>query len=63
MIRGQLGGFQQLTLTGRAFSQCSACSDAVVAAWRTQSWPFIAQSLQVNTGPDFKCPTNQGVAQ
>lgn len=50
MIRGQLGGFQQSALTGRAFSQCTACSPTVVDAWRARGWPFIAQSLQVRLG-------------
>ena len=47
MIRGQLGGFQQSALTGRAFSQCTACSPTVVEAWLTRGWPFVAESLQV----------------
>jgi len=47
MIRGQLGGFQQLTLTGRAFSQCTACSQTVVDAWRDRGWAFIADALRV----------------
>ena len=48
MIRGQLGGFQQLTLTGRAFSQCTACSQTVVDAWRDRGWAFIADALRVS---------------
>ena len=55
MIRGQLGGFQQLTLTGRAFSQCTACSPTVVDAWRHRGWPFVAEALRVRPAPR-PCP-------
>ena len=52
MIRGQLGGFQQTVLTGRAFSQCTACSATVVDAWRSHRWRFIADSLQARVNTD-----------
>lgn len=47
MIRGQLSGFGQLSLTGGAFSQCTACSAAVVAALRQGGWPFLLSALRV----------------
>ena len=48
MIRGQLsGGFEQHCLLGAAYSQCTACSPAVVDAFREQGAPFILDALQV----------------
>lgn len=46
MLRGQLGGFGQLALTGAAFSQCTACSPAVVAALRFGGWPWLLSALR-----------------
>eukprot|EP00887_Chlorella_sp_A99_P000291 scaffold13.g291.t1 len=46
MVRGQLGGFSQMQLTGQAFAQCTACSATVVAAYRLQGHDFVLQGLR-----------------
>jgi ubiquitin-like modifier-activating enzyme ATG7 len=43
MVRGQLSGFGQMCMAGQAFSQCTACSDAVLQQYKEQGWPFILQ--------------------
>ena len=43
MIRGQLGGFSQMCLTGQAFRQCTACSPAVVERYRRRGADFLLQ--------------------
>ncbi|GAB4815334.1 hypothetical protein N2152v2_002380 [Parachlorella kessleri] len=45
MIRGQLGGFSQMCLSGQAFRQCTACSEAVVARYREEGHAFLLQGL------------------
>ncbi|EFN52000.1 hypothetical protein CHLNCDRAFT_37099 [Chlorella variabilis] len=45
MIRGQLGGFTQMCLTGQAFRQCTACSEAVVREYRRRGHDFLVQGL------------------
>ncbi|PRW33020.1 ubiquitin-like modifier-activating enzyme ATG7 isoform X1 [Chlorella sorokiniana] len=45
MVRGQLGGFSQMCLTGQAFRQCTACSPAVVARYRRRGADFVLQGL------------------
>lgn len=46
MVRGQLAGFSQLALQGASFSQCTACSAAVVGALRERGWPFLLSALR-----------------
>ncbi|KIY95304.1 autophagy-related protein 7 [Monoraphidium neglectum] len=46
MLRGQLSGFSQVSMEGRAFSQCTACSDAVVALWRARGAAFVMEALR-----------------
>jgi ubiquitin-like modifier-activating enzyme ATG7 len=46
MIRGQLSGFSQVVMQGVAFSQCTACSPAVLEAYRRDGWGFVAKVLQ-----------------
>ena len=45
MIRGQLGGFSQVCLTGQAFRQCTACSPAVVEQYRQRGADFVLQVM------------------
>ncbi|KAL4857490.1 Ubiquitin-like modifier-activating enzyme ATG7 [Chlorella vulgaris] len=45
MIRGQLGGFSQMCLSGQAFRQCTACSEAVVREYRRRGHAFLLQAL------------------
>ncbi|KAL1867544.1 hypothetical protein VTK73DRAFT_4096 [Phialemonium thermophilum] len=44
-IRGFLSTFQNLVLHGRSFPQCSACSEPVLAAYRSQGWEFVKKAL------------------
>lgn len=37
----------QMALTGAAFSQCTACSPAVVGALRAGGWPWLLSALRV----------------
>lgn len=41
MIRGQLSGFSQTCMVGQAFSQCTACSQAVLQAYAADGWGFL----------------------
>lgn len=43
MVRGCLFGFTQGTMSGRAFSQCVACSDPVLDALREEGWAFVSR--------------------
>jgi ubiquitin-like modifier-activating enzyme ATG7 len=45
MVRGQLSGFSQTCMVGQAFSQCTACSQAVLQAYAADGWGFL---LKVN---------------
>ncbi|GIL43342.1 hypothetical protein Vafri_1113 [Volvox africanus] len=46
MIRGQLSSFSQVLMEGWAFAQCTACSAAVVEAYRTRGWNLVREALQ-----------------
>ncbi|KAI8475829.1 MAG: E1-like protein-activating [Monoraphidium minutum] len=46
MLRGQLFGFGQVAMEGRAFSQCTACSPAVVDKWRAGRGEFVLDALR-----------------
>ena len=41
----------QMALTGAAFSQCTACSPAVVGALRGGGWPWLLSALRVRARP------------
>lgn len=56
MVRGQLAGAAQAVLRGDAFSQCTACSPAVVAALRFGGWPFLLKALRVRASPSLPLP-------
>lgn len=44
-IRGFLSTFSNLNITGRAYDCCSACSDKIVDAYRSQGWDFVLKAL------------------
>ena len=46
MLRGQLSGFSQVAMEGRAFSQCTACSEAALAQWRARGADFVLEALR-----------------
>lgn len=49
-VRGQLSGFSQTCLEGRAFDCCSGCSAAVVGAYRQRGWDMVVEALKVRPG-------------
>lgn len=49
MVRGQLSGFGQTVMEGRAFSGCTACSPAVVSAYRSRGWGLVLDALKVGS--------------
>ncbi|KAJ5121195.1 Molybdenum cofactor biosynthesis MoeB [Penicillium bovifimosum] len=44
-IRGFLSTFENLSVTGKSYSSCSACSDKVVNAYHEQGWDFVRRAL------------------
>ncbi|GIL99130.1 hypothetical protein Vretimale_4392 [Volvox reticuliferus] len=46
MVRGQLSSFSQVLMEGWAFAQCTACSAAVVEAYRARGWGLVREALQ-----------------
>ncbi|GFR41414.1 hypothetical protein Agub_g2097, partial [Astrephomene gubernaculifera] len=46
MVRGQLALFSQVVMEGWAFAQCTACSSAVVEAYRCGGWELVAAALR-----------------
>lgn len=45
MVRGQLSSFSQVAMEGWAFVQCTACSEAVVGAFRERGWGLVRAAL------------------
>ncbi len=41
----------QACMTGQAFRQCTACSPAVVGAYRARGWDFIREALEARAPP------------
>ncbi|KAF7719183.1 Ubiquitin-like modifier-activating enzyme, family atg7 protein [Penicillium ucsense] len=44
-IRGYLASFENLTVTGKNYSCCSACSDKVVDTYRELGWDMVKRAL------------------
>jgi hypothetical protein len=44
-IRGFLARFENLSVTGKSYQSCSACSDRIVDAYREQGWDFVQRAL------------------
>ncbi|OOQ86585.1 Ubiquitin-like modifier-activating enzyme atg7 [Penicillium brasilianum] len=44
-IRGFLANFENITVTGKSYSCCSACSDKVTSAYKEQGWNFVRKAL------------------
>ena len=47
MLRGALTGFSQAPMKGLSHGMCTACSAAVVHAYRTDGWEFVSRVLGV----------------
>lgn len=44
-IRGFLATFENITVTGKSYKCCSACSENVIGAYREQGWEFLRKAL------------------
>lgn len=45
-IRGFLSEFRNMIVHGRSYEHCSACSTAVVYAYKAGAWEFVRQALE-----------------
>lgn len=48
-IRGFLYNFSNISVVGRRYNCCSACSDSVVHAYMMDGWDFVKRALNDNT--------------
>lgn len=44
-IRGFLSTFSNMNIVGRSYDCCSACSDKILDAYRTEGWEFVQKAL------------------
>jgi ubiquitin-like modifier-activating enzyme ATG7 len=44
-IRGFLSRFQDMILRGKSYPQCSACSQPIVSAYKSEGWEFVKKAL------------------
>ncbi|PKY02900.1 autophagy ubiquitin-activating enzyme ApgG [Aspergillus campestris IBT 28561] len=44
-IRGFLSTFENITVAGRSYKCCSACSDNIIDAYKKEGWEFIQRAL------------------
>lgn len=44
-IRGFLATFENITVTGKSYTCCSACSEKVTAAYEEHGWEFVRKAL------------------
>ncbi|KAJ5894432.1 Ubiquitin-like modifier-activating enzyme atg7 [Penicillium taxi] len=44
-IRGFLATFENIVITGKSYTYCSACSERVTSAYREQGWDFVRKAL------------------
>ncbi|KAL1976416.1 hypothetical protein VTN31DRAFT_2698 [Thermomyces dupontii] len=44
-IRGYLSNFSNVTVTGRSYGSCSACSDRILQAYEEEGWEFVQKAL------------------
>lgn len=44
-IRGFLSTFENMSVVGRSYRHCSACSDNVVDVYRRDDWAFVQKAL------------------
>ncbi|THC90820.1 hypothetical protein EYZ11_009723 [Aspergillus tanneri] len=44
-IRGFLSTFENIPIAGKSYRCCSACSDNVVDAYKSQGWDFVLKAL------------------
>lgn len=44
-LRGFLGSFSTMNITGQAYNSCSACSKPIRKEWKTRGWDFVKDTL------------------
>ncbi|KEF51571.1 autophagy-like protein 7 [Exophiala aquamarina CBS 119918] len=44
-IRGFLSTFSNMNITGRSYDCCSACSDKILDAYKSEGWEFVQKAL------------------
>jgi ubiquitin-like modifier-activating enzyme ATG7 len=44
-IRGFLSNFTNMSVTGRNYDCCSACSDKILSAYEAEGWEFVQKAL------------------
>lgn len=44
-IRGFLSTFSNISVAGRSYDCCSACSDKIVDAYRKDGWDFVQKAI------------------
>lgn len=44
-VRGVLSSFETLKIEGRAYVNCSACSDRILSAYAKDPWGFVKSAL------------------
>jgi len=47
-IRGFLSNFQNVVIRGSSYDCCSACSDRITDAYKSQGWEFVKRALNEN---------------
>lgn len=44
-IRGYLSNFQNIMIKGKSYDRCSACSDKITGAFKSEGWDFVKKAL------------------
>ena len=44
-IRGFLSTFENMSIAGKSYKCCSACSDKIVDAYKAEGWEFVQRAL------------------
>ena len=44
-IRGYLSNFQNIMIKGKSYDCCSACSDNITRAFKSEGWQFVRKAL------------------
>ena len=44
-IRGYLSNFQNIMIKGNSYDCCSACSDKITGAFKSDGWQFVRKAL------------------
>ena len=44
-IRGYLSNFQNIMIKGKNYDCCSACSDRIIGAYKSEGWQFVRKAL------------------